>query len=190
MRLRQLTLVALGVVYGDIGTSPLYALQECFKPQYHLAATPANVYGVLSLVVWALLLVVSLKYLVFILRADNRGEGGVLALLALLLQQQRRDADRNYKQTIVVLGLIGAALLYGDGIITPAISVLSAMEGLKVITPKLSVPNAERIFFIRHALRAGISIDEIFSLTKIDRWFLTQIKEIVDFEEELATARN
>jgi KUP system potassium uptake protein len=139
VRLRQLTLVALGVVYGDIGTSPLYALQECFKPQYHLAATPANVYGVLSLVVWALLLVVSLKYLVFILRADNRGEGGVLALLALLLQQQRRDADRNYKQTIVVLGLIGAALLYGDGIITPAISVLSAMEGLKVITPKLSV---------------------------------------------------
>jgi KUP system potassium uptake protein len=134
-----LTLVALGVVYGDIGTSPLYALRECFKPEYHVQPTPANVYGVLSLVVWALILVVSVKYLVFILRADNRGEGGVLALLALILQQQRRDADRNIRQTIIVLGLIGAALLYGDGIITPAISVLGAMEGLEVITPKLSV---------------------------------------------------
>ncbi|MGE5749673.1 MAG: KUP/HAK/KT family potassium transporter, partial [Gemmatimonas sp.] len=136
-RLRQLTLVALGVVYGDIGTSPLYALRECFKREYGLTATPANVYGVLSLVVWALILVVSVKYLIFILRADNRGEGGVLALLALILQQQRRDADRNFKQFIIVLGLIGAALLYGDGVITPAISVLGAMEGLEVITPKL-----------------------------------------------------
>ena len=126
-------------MYGDIGTSPLYALRECFKPEYHVAPTPANVYGVLSLVVWALILVVSVKYLVFILRADNRGEGGVLALLALILQQRRRDADKNIKQTIIVLGLIGAALLYGDGIITPAISVLGAMEGLEVITPKLSV---------------------------------------------------
>ena len=123
-RLRQLTLVALGVVYGDIGTSPLYALRECFKPEYGLTATPANVYGVLSLVVWALILVVSVKYLIFILRADNRGEGGVLALLALILQQQRRDADKGIKQLIISLGLIGAALLYGDGVITPAISVL------------------------------------------------------------------
>ena len=96
-------------------------------------------YGVLSLVVWALILVISVKYLIFILRADNRGEGGVLALLALILQQQRRDADRVTKQVIIVLGLIGAALLYGDGIITPAISVLGAMEGLEVITPRLKV---------------------------------------------------
>jgi KUP system potassium uptake protein len=123
-------LVALGVVYGDIGTSPLYALRECFKPEYGLTATPENVYGVLSLVVWALILVVSVKYLIFILRADNSGEGGVLALLALILQQQRRDADGNLKQVIIILGLIGAALLYGDGVITPAISVLGAMEGL------------------------------------------------------------
>jgi KUP system potassium uptake protein len=94
---------------------------------------------VLSLVVWALILVVSVKYLIFILRADNRGEGGVLALLALLLQQQRRDADKNFKQLIIALGLIGAALLYGDGVITPAISVLGAMEGLEVITPKLKI---------------------------------------------------
>ena len=134
-----MTLVALGVVYGDIGTSPLYALRECFKEEYGLARTPANVYGVLSLVVWALILVVSVKYLIFILRADNRGEGGVLALLALMLQQQRRAADKNFKQFIIVLGLFGAALLYGDGIITPAISVLGAMEGLEVITPRLHV---------------------------------------------------
>jgi KUP system potassium uptake protein len=90
-------------------------------------------------VVWALILVVSVKYLIFILRADNRGEGGVLALLALMLQHQRRDADRSTKQLIIVLGLIGAALLYGDGIITPAISVLGAMEGLEVITPRLAI---------------------------------------------------
>ncbi len=93
----------------------------------------------LSLVVWALILVVSVKYLIFILRADNRGEGGVLALLALIMQQQRRDQDKNLKQVIIVLGLIGAALLYGDGVITPAISVLGAMEGLEVITPRLHV---------------------------------------------------
>ena len=93
----------------------------------------------LSLVVWALILVVSVKYLIFILRADNRGEGGVLALLALILQQQRRDTDKTFKQLIIALGLIGAALLYGDGVITPAISVLGAMEGLEVITPKLKV---------------------------------------------------
>jgi len=94
---------------------------------------------VLSLVVWALILVVSVKYLIFILRADNRGEGGVLALLALIMQQQRRDQDKNLKQVIIVLGLIGAALLYGDGVITPAISVLGAMEGLEVITPRLKI---------------------------------------------------
>ena len=134
--LKQLTLVALGVVYGDIGTSPLYALRECFKPEYGLKAIPENVYGVLSLVVWALILVVSVKYLIFILRADNRGEGGVLALLALILQQQQRAQDKVRKQIIIVLGLIGAALLYGDGVITPAISVLGAMEGLEVITPR------------------------------------------------------
>ncbi len=135
-RLKQLTLVALGVVYGDIGTSPLYALRECFKPEYGLKAVPENVYGILSLVVWALILVVSVKYLIFILKADNRGEGGVLALLALILQQQQRAKDKVRKQIIIVLGLIGAALLYGDGVITPAISVLGAMEGLEVITPR------------------------------------------------------
>jgi KUP system potassium uptake protein len=133
--LRQLTLVALGVVYGDIGTSPLYALRECFKQSYGLTATTDNVYGVLSLILWSLILIVSVKYIVFILQADNRGEGGVLALLALILQYRRRKSESNIRQVVIILGLVGAALLYGDGVITPAISVLGAVEGLEVITP-------------------------------------------------------
>jgi KUP system potassium uptake protein len=135
-RLAVLSLTALGVVYGDIGTSPLYALKECFKPEYGLAVTTTNVYGVLSLIVWALALIVTVKYVGFILRADNRGEGGVLALLALVLQRMHRSADAGPRRTLVVLGLFGGAFLYGDGIITPAISVLGAVEGLEVITPR------------------------------------------------------
>ncbi len=124
-------------MYGDIGTSPLYAMREAFHGKYGMAPTPDNVYGILSLIVWSLILVVSVKYLIFILRADNRGEGGVLALLALILQQNRREGDKRRRQTLIVIGLFGSALLYGDGVITPAISVLGAMEGLEVITPKL-----------------------------------------------------
>ncbi|MBA3644655.1 MAG: potassium transporter Kup [Gemmatimonadaceae bacterium] len=142
-RLAQLTLLATGVVYGDIGTSPLYAFRECFKPEYGLAPDPANIYGVLSLIVWSLIIVVSVKYIVFIMRADNEGEGGILALLALIRQQHRRDVDTKRKKIITWLGLIGAALLYGDGIITPAISVLGATEGLEVVSPtfkRLVVP--------------------------------------------------
>lgn len=131
-RLAVLTLAALGVVYGDIGTSPLYALRECFSPEYGLVASPGNVYGVLSLILWSLILIVSVKYIVFILRADNRGEGGILAMLALLLQRQTPRKKR--RALLVALALFGAALLYGDGIITPAISVLSAMEGLTVVS--------------------------------------------------------
>jgi len=97
---------------------------------------PTNVYGVLSLVVWSLIIIVSIKYIIFIMRADNNGEGGILALLALILQKQRRDADSLRRKTIIALGLIGAALLYGDGVITPAISVLSAVEGLEVVAPQ------------------------------------------------------
>ena len=95
---------------------------------------PTNVYGVLSLIVWSLIIIVSIKYIIFIMRADNNGEGGILALLALILQKQRRDADSLRRKAIIALGLIGAALLYGDGVITPAISVLSALEGLNVAT--------------------------------------------------------
>ncbi|HEV7388538.1 MAG TPA: potassium transporter Kup [Gemmatimonadaceae bacterium] len=149
-RLAKLTLLALGVVYGDIGTSPLYALRECFKPEYGLAATEVNVYGVLSLILWSLIAVVSIKYIVFVMRADNRGEGGILALVALVLQRLNRDTDKKTKIVITVIGLIGAALLYGDGVITPAISVLSATEGLAVVEPflaKFAIPLTVVIIF-------------------------------------------
>jgi KUP system potassium uptake protein len=137
-RLAYLGLAALGVVYGDIGTSPLYALRETFKPEYGLAATPTNVNGILSLIVWALIVVVSVKYIVFIMRADNRGEGGILALLALLLQRTHRTQDSRVRALLIMFGLFGAALLYGDGIITPAVSVLSAVEGLEIKAPGLA----------------------------------------------------
>jgi KUP system potassium uptake protein len=136
-RLALLTLTALGVVYGDIGTSPLYALRECFKAEYGIAATHDNVLGVLSLILWSLILVVSVKYIAFILRADNRGEGGILSLLALLLQHTRRADEKSHRLALVAAGLFGAALLCGEGIITPAISVLSAVEGLEVGRPAL-----------------------------------------------------
>jgi len=132
-KLPMLSLMALGVVYGDIGTSPLYALRECFHGSHPLAPTPANVLGILSLVFWALTLVISIKYLLFLMSADNRGEGGILALLALLTPARHLSiVQRRY---LVPIGLFGAALLYGDGVITPAISVLSAVEGLKVAAP-------------------------------------------------------
>jgi KUP system potassium uptake protein len=136
-RLAALTFLALGVVYGDIGTSPLYAIREAFNPIYGIAVTQANVYGILSLVLWSLLLVVSVKYMLLVLRADNRGEGGILSLLALNLQRKHRKADRSMRMLVITLGLIGAALLYGETMITPAISVLSAMEGIEVIAPAL-----------------------------------------------------
>lgn len=129
------SLAALGVVYGDIGTSPLYAFRECFHGPHPLAPTPANVLGILSLVFWALTLVISFKYLLFLMRADNRGEGGILALLALLTPRQHLSPTQ--RRYLLPLGLFGAALLYGDGVITPAISVLSAIEGLKVAAPAL-----------------------------------------------------
>ena len=128
----RLALAVLGVVFGDIGTSPLYAVRECFFGEYAVAATRANVLGVLSLMLWALILIVSLKYLALVMRADNRGEGGILALTALL---RGGPGSRRGQSSLVLLGLFGAALLYGDGMITPAISVLSAVEGLKVATP-------------------------------------------------------
>src|SRR5215475_6846438 len=138
-RLAFLSLTALGIVYGDIGTSPLYALQQCFtSKEFSIVPTPQNVFGVLSLIVWLLTLVVAVKYIVFIMRADNRGEGGILALLALLLQQERRATDSARRWALIVFGLFGAALLYGDGIITPSITVLGAVEGVSVATPAFS----------------------------------------------------
>ncbi|CAA7616587.1 potassium transporter Kup [Magnetospirillum sp. SS-4] len=129
-RLAPLALAAIGVVYGDIGTSPLYTLKECFNPDHGVPLTPDNVYGIASLVFWAIIIVVTLKYVLFVMRADNRGEGGILALLALA--QRAAGADRNRLGLLMALGMIGAALFFGDGVITPAISVLSAVEGLQV----------------------------------------------------------
>lgn len=131
-RLPLLCITALGVVYGDIGTSPLYAFRQCFhgaETGHHLVVNPANVLGILSLVTWSLLIIISIKYLVYVMRADNKGEGGILALLALM---ERRGSKAFW---FVSLSIFGAALLYGDGMITPAISVLSAVEGLKIATP-------------------------------------------------------
>ncbi len=134
--LRRAILAAIGVVYGDIGTSPLYALRECFHGAHGAAPTVANVLGVCSLVFWALILVVSIKYLTFVMRADNSGEGGVLALLAL--GQRDPSLGRRVRRISFLVALGGTALLYGDGMITPAISVLSAIEGLDVAKPGLS----------------------------------------------------
>jgi KUP system potassium uptake protein len=131
--LLALSLGALGVVYGDIGTSPLYAVRECFHGPHAISLTQVNILGVLSLVFWSLTVVITIKYVSFILKADNRGEGGIFALLALLMGVRIRMTRR--KKTLVVLAAVfGAALLYGDGILTPAISVLSAIEGLEVAT--------------------------------------------------------
>jgi KUP system potassium uptake protein len=126
-----LVIAALGVVFGDIGTSPIYTLKECFSPAsvHHVAATPDHILGVVSLILWALIVLIGIKYLGFILRADNKGEGGVLSLMALA-SHGMSDASRR-RNLIILLGLFGAALLFGDGMITPAISVLSAVEGLK-----------------------------------------------------------
>ena len=128
-------LATLGVVYGDIGTSPLYALRECFFGSHSVPPTHDNVLGVLSLIIYSLVLVISIKYVVLVLRADNQGEGGILALTALL---PARGAAAGRTPALVLLGLFGAALLYGDGMITPAITVLGAVEGLNVVTPLFS----------------------------------------------------
>ena len=126
-----LTVGALGVVFGDIGTSPLYAFRESLAGEHDLAVDEANVLGVLSLMFWSLIIVITIKYLVIVMRADNDGEGDILALASLVTGKQRS------RRRLVLLGLFGTALLYGDGMITPAISVLSAVEGLEVSTPSI-----------------------------------------------------
>jgi len=133
-RLATLTMAALGIVYGDIGTSPLYSIKEVFGSAHHpVPITPDNVLGVLSLFLWSLLIVVTLKYVSFIMRANNKGEGGIIALMTLALHNG--DPASRRQKLLIALGLFGAALFYGDGVITPAISVLSAVEGLELITP-------------------------------------------------------
>ncbi len=126
---------AIGVVFGDIGTSPLYTFKECFSGEHAVPASPSNVLGILSLIFWSILIVISLKYVVFIMKADNKGEGGIMAMTSLMMQKARLNPKLRY--LLVLLGLVGASLFYGDGIITPAISVLSAVEGLEVLKPGL-----------------------------------------------------
>jgi KUP system potassium uptake protein len=132
-RLAVLALGALGVVYGDIGTSPLYAMKEVFAGNHPIPVTEANIFGSLSLFFWALIIIVSIKYVIFIMRADNRGEGGVMAMIALALHDAQ---DKPFQmKMIMIVGILGAAMFYGDGMVTPAMSVLSAVEGLEVVTP-------------------------------------------------------
>ncbi len=137
-RLRLLVLGALGVVYGDIGTSPLYALKESFHNRHFEVLGEAGVLGILSLILWSLILIVSVKYISIVLRADYKGEGGILALLALLTSDSNRPLGKSAATFFAALGVFGAALLFGDGIITPAISVLSAVEGLGYVAPGLN----------------------------------------------------
>jgi KUP system potassium uptake protein len=130
-----LSFAALGVVFGDIGTSPLYAIRECFHGEFGITPNEANILGVLSLMFWTITIIVSVKYLGFIFRADNRGEGGVIALTALIKRIGSKDSRR--RAFLIGAGIFAACLLYGDGMITPAISVLSAAEGLRIIEPDL-----------------------------------------------------
>jgi len=189
--LAALTLGAIGVVYGDIGTSPLYTIKEVFGGTHPIPADTDHVLGVLSLIFWALIFIVSLKYVVFIMRADNRGEGGIMALMALALRSQTRGSKKAWWMT--VLGLFGASLFYGDGVITPAISVLSAVEGLEIATPVFKpfvVPLALVVLvglflFQRHGTA---SVGALFGPIMVV-WFVTLavlgVSSIVDHPEVL-----
>jgi KUP system potassium uptake protein len=170
-----LTLAAIGIVYGDIGTSPLYTMKEVFSKEHGLPLTEANLLGVVSLILWGLTIIVSLKYVTLILRADNRGEGGIMALVALALASVTAKSRWYYSLTLV--GLIGAALFFGDGVITPAISVLSAVEGLEVATPALKpyvVPLTVIILIALYALqrRGTAGIGKWFGPIVVV-WFIT-----------------
>jgi KUP system potassium uptake protein len=171
---RKLVVAALGVVFGDIGTSPLYAFRECLNPEHDIALTQANILGLLSLILWSLVLIIAVKYVSIVLRADNRGEGGVLALSTLL-----SSASSNWRiwAPVSAVGVFGAALFFGDGFITPAISVLSAMEGLAVATPRLEhfvLPGALLILTTLFAVqrRGTGAMGRLFGPVTLV-WFLT-----------------
>src|SRR5215471_15366773 len=169
-----LALTALGVVFGDLGTSPLYAMQEAFHGDRGVPPTPENVLGIASLFLWALVVMVSVKYVAVLMRAGNRGEGGILALLALLLGERGRPVQR--ASLFIGLGLLGTAMLYGDGVITPAISVLSAVEGLQIATPAfqqyvvpLTMVILVALFAVQHrgSGRVGVVFGPVLAL-----WFV------------------
>lgn len=185
-----LAVAALGVVYGDIGTSPLYAFREALAPEHGVSTTPANVTGVLSLIIWSLLVIITIKYIFLVMRADNHGEGGILALASLL----RSGSASRWRLWLLVLGLFGTALLYGDGVITPAISVLSAVEGLEVATPVFApyvVPISVAILIVLFSVqwRGTGSIGRVFGGVML-LWFgtlaLLGVSHILDAPEVLA----
>ncbi len=174
-RLAVMALAALGVVYGDIGTSPLYAVKEVFAGNHPIPVTEANIFGSLSLFFWALVIIVSIKYVIFIMRADNRGEGGIMAMIALALH----DAQGKPLQMklIMIVGILGAAMFYGDGMVTPAMSVLSAVEGLEVATPAfkpfvipLTMVVLFGLFFVQ---RSGTAVVGAFFGPIMVLWFST-----------------
>lgn len=169
-------LAAVGVVYGDIGTSPLYAIKECFNGTHAIPLTRENVFGVLSLIVWSMTIVVSVKYIAFILKADNKGEGGVLALMALATRGMQSGSGR---YVLGLLGMFGAALFFGDGVITPAMSVLSAVEGLEVVTPVFTpyvLPIALAVLFLLFFFqdRGTEKVGRLFGPVMV-LWFTTLI---------------
>jgi KUP system potassium uptake protein len=170
-----LMVAAIGVVYGDIGTSPLYAIKECFNGHHALELSRGNVLGVLSLIVWSMTIVVSLKYIMLILKADNKGEGGVLALMALATSGMQRNTRGRW--LLVGLGMFGAALFFGDGVITPAISVLSAVEGLEIVTPVFKpyvLPITLAVLFLLFYFqdRGTAKVGRLFGPVML-LWFLT-----------------
>ncbi|AAM73290.1 MAG TPA: potassium transporter Kup [Chlorobaculum sp.] len=160
-----MSLAALGVVFGDIGTSPLYAIRECFHGEFSIPVNTPNVLGVLSLLIWALLLIVTLKYLTFIMKADNEGEGGILALTALIISHSKKNKSERW--ILVSLGLFGAALLYGDGMITPSISVLSAVEGIQIIAPSFG----PLVIPVTIAILAGLFLFQHHGTAKVGSFF-------------------
>jgi len=162
----SLTLACLGVVFGDIGTSPLYALKECFAGEFPIPAHNMEVFGVLSLTFWSLITIISIKYCLIVLRADNQGEGGILALLTLFFPHLK-NKNRFIRNIVFATGLFGACLLYGDGMITPAISVLSAIEGLEVVSPQMS----EYVVYITIAILFVLFFFQKFGTQKIGNVF-------------------
>lgn len=189
-KLATLAIGALGVVYGDIGTSPLYTVKEVFANHHHpVPITPDNILGILSLILWALMMIVTIKYVSFVMRADNKGEGGIMALMALALRNQP-EGSRN-RSLILLLGLFGASLFYGESLVTPAISVLSAVEGLEVITPSfkpfvipLTLIVIVALFFIQS--RGSASVGKLFGPVMMAWFAALALLGIVNIVEEPA----
>ncbi|MCX7236523.1 MAG: KUP/HAK/KT family potassium transporter, partial [Burkholderiales bacterium] len=158
-------LAAIGVVFGDIGTSPLYALKECFDPKHGIPFSVEALYGVISMMIWALFIVVTFKYVFFVMRADNKGEGGVLSLMALALRSIKSNTRQYF--LIMVLGMLGACMLLGESVITPAISVLSAVEGIAIATPQL----ANAVIPISVIILIALFVIQKYGTAAVGKWF-------------------